>query len=200
MIAKLVVVFSLMTGAVMAACVSCFKTSEMELSRLLYTDLEPGDVALGDRAYGTFTDLALVQAQGADGVFRKHHDRHSDFRRGKKLGIGDHAVRWHKPYSSPQHMSEEEVAQLPEFLDVREVSILIRRPGWRDLRIIIVTTLLDVKRYSAKQLGKLYGLRWQAAEVNLRHLKTTLGMDMLSAKTPQTSGHTCWPTIFCEPL
>jgi hypothetical protein len=158
-IAKLVVVFSLMTGAVVSACLSCFKTSEMELSRLLYADLEPGDVALGDRAYGTFTDLALVQAQSADGVFRKHHARHTDFRRGQKLGIGDHAVRWHKPSKCPQHMNEEEFSQLPEFLDVREVSILIRRPGFRDLRLIIVTTLMDAKRYSAKQLGQLYGLR-----------------------------------------
>jgi Transposase DDE domain len=199
-IAKLVVVFSLMTGAVVAACVSCFKTSEMELSRVLYADLEPGDVALGDRAYGTFTDLALVQAQGADGVFRKHHARHSDFRRGKKLGIGDHAVRWHKPSKSPQHMSEEEFAQLPEFLDVREVSILLRRPGWRDLRIIIVTTLLDAKRYSAKQLGQLYGLRWQAAEVNLRHLKTTLGMEMLRAKTPQMVRKDLWAHLLAYNL
>lgn len=199
-IAKLVVVFSLMTGAVVSSCVSCFKTSEMELSRLLYADLEPGDVALGDRAYGTFTDLALVQAQGADGVFRKHHARNTDFRRGQKLGIGDHAVRWHKPSKCPQHMSKEEFAQLPEFLDVREVSILIRRPGWRDLRFIIVTTLLDAKRYSAKLLGQLYGLRWQAAEVNLRHLKTTLGMEMLSAKTPEMVRKDLWAHLLAYNL
>jgi Transposase DDE domain len=199
-IAKLVVVFSLMTGAVVAACVSCFKTSEMELSRLLYADLAPGDVALGDRAYGTFTDLALVQAQGADGVFRKHHARHTDFRRGKKLGIGDHAVRWQKPSKSPQQMSEEEFAQLPEFLEVREVSILIRRPGFRDLRIMIVTTLLEAKRYSVKQLGQLYDLRWQAAEVNLRHLKTTLGMEMLSAKTPQMVRKNLWAHLLAYNL
>lgn len=91
-IAKLVVVFSLMSGGVVSACVSCFKTREMELSRLLYADLGLGDVALGDRAYGTFTDRFLVQAQGADGEFRKHRPRHTDFRRGQKLGIGDHAV------------------------------------------------------------------------------------------------------------
>ena len=199
-IAKLVVVFSLVTGAVVSAWVSCFKTSEMELSRLLYADLAPGDVALGDRAYGTFTDLALVQQQGADGVFRKHHARHTDFRRGTKLGIGDHAVRWHKPSKSPEHMSEEEFAQLPEFLDVREVSIVIRRPGWRDLRIIIVTTLLDAKRHSARQLGQLYGLRWQAAEVNLRHLKTTLGMEMLSAKTPQMVRKDLWAHLLAYNL
>jgi hypothetical protein len=199
-IAKLVVVFSLMSGAVVAACVSCFKTSEMELSRLLYADLAPGDVALGDRAYGTFVDLALVQQQGADGVFRKHHARHTDFRRGQKLGIGDHAVRWHKPCKCPKHMNEEEFDQLPEFLEVREVSILIRRPGFRDLRMMIVTTLLDAKRYSAKQLGQLYGLRWQAAEVNLRHLKTTLGMEMLSAKTPEMVRKDLWAHLLAYNL
>jgi hypothetical protein len=199
-IAKLVVVFSLMTGAVVAACISSFKTSEMELSRLLYADLEPGDVALGDRAYGTFTDLALVQAQGAEGVFRKHHARHTDFRRGQKLGIGDHAVQWHKPRECPKHMSEEDFAQLPEFLEVREVSLLIRRRGFRDLRLIIVTTLLDAKRYSPKRLGQLYGLRWQAAEINLRHLKTTLGLEMLSAKTPEMVRKDLWAHLLAYNL
>jgi len=197
---KLVAVFSLWTGAVVTACVSCFKTSELEMSRLLYQQLEPGDVALADQAYGTFVDLALVQKQGADGVFRRHHARHSDFRRGKRLGIGDHAVRWPKPSCCPQHMSKEEFAQLPEFLEVREVSILLRRQGFRDKHIIIVTTLLDAQRYSAKQLGLLYGLRWQAAEVNLRHLKTTLGMEMLSAKTPQMVRKDLWAHLLAYNL
>lgn len=189
---KLVAVFSLWTGAVVTACVSCFKTSEWEISRMLYKQLDPGDVALADQAYGTFVDLALVQKQGADGVFRKHHARDTDFRRGKKLGIGDHAVRWQKPSKCPEHMDEEEFSQLPDVLEVREVSILLRRPGFKDQRIIIVTTLLDAKRYSAQRLGQLYGLRWQAAEVNLRHLKTTLGMEMLSAKTPEMVRKDLW--------
>ena len=56
------------------------------MSRLLYQDLEPQDVVLADQAYGSYVDLALVQQQGADGVFRKHHARQTDFRRGRKLG------------------------------------------------------------------------------------------------------------------
>jgi hypothetical protein len=40
------------------------------------------------------------------------------------------------------------------------------RKGFRDQRMIVVTTLLDAKRYSAQQLTLLYGLRWQAAEVH----------------------------------
>jgi hypothetical protein len=150
--------------------------------------------------HGTFMDLALVQQQGADGVFRKHHARNTDFRRGKKLGIGDHAVRWHKPGKCPQHMSKEEFSGLPQSLDVRGVSLLLRRQGFRDLRIIIVTTLLDPKRYSAHQLGLLYGLRWQAAEVNLRHLKTTLAMEMLTAKTPEMVRKDLWAHLLAYNL
>jgi len=68
-------------------------------------------------------------------------------------------------------MSASEFAALPTTLSVREVCL--RLTGFRDQTIIVVTTLLDAKRYSARQLTELYGLR-QAAEVNLRHLKTTL--------------------------
>jgi hypothetical protein len=34
--------------------------------------------------------------------------------------------------------------------------------------MVVVTTLLDAKPYSAKQLIQLYSWRWAAAEVNLR--------------------------------
>jgi len=91
-IAKLVVIFSLLTGAVVAACIAPLQWSEIVMSRLLYSDLDPEDVLLADQAYGNYVDLAWVQRQGADAVFRKHHARQTDFRRGKKTGIGDHQV------------------------------------------------------------------------------------------------------------
>ena len=45
-----------------------------------------------------------------------------------------------------------------------------------------MTTLLDAEVYPASELAKAYGLRWQI-EVNLKHLKTTMGLDVLSCKT-----------------
>jgi hypothetical protein len=45
-----------------------------------------------------------------------------------------------------------------------------------------MTTLLDVDRYPAEALAELYGQRWQV-ETNLRHLKITLGLDVLHTKT-----------------
>ena len=59
--AKLVVIFSLLTGAVVAAGIAPLNWSEIVMSRLLYGDLDPEDVLLADQAYGSFVDLAWVQ-------------------------------------------------------------------------------------------------------------------------------------------
>lgn len=199
-IAKLVVIFSLLTGAVVAGCIAPLNCSELVMSRLLYGDLAPEDVLLADQAYGSYVDLALVYQQGADAVFRKHHARQTDFRRGKKLGIGDHQVIWYKPKQCPRQMSEAEFAVLPTTLMVREVCLRLTRPGFRAQTIIVVTTLWDAKRYSVQQLTQLYGWRWQAAEVNLRHLKTTLNMEMLTAKTPEMVRKEIWTHLLSYTL
>jgi len=182
-IAKIVVMFSLVTGAAMQVLIATFKTSEVVLVRQLYKTLTPGEVVLADRAFGTYVDLVLVQSQQADAVFRKHQSRKSDFRRGKKLGIGDHIVTWHKPKCCPNGMTAKEFAALPDSVEVREVHLLIRHKGYRTQEIILVTTLVDSQIYTKVKLAQLYQLRWQA-EVDLRHVKTTLGMEMLRGKTP----------------
>jgi len=191
-IAKLVVWFCVTTGAVLDAAMASFNTSEWQLSRQLYARLTPDDVVVADSAYGTYADLALVKAAGADGVFRKHHARQCDFRRGKKLGIGDHRVVWQRPTQCSQSMSQDAFDTLPMTLDVREVHLLIQQPGFRPTEIIVVTTLHDPKRYPKAQLANLYQRRWQAAEVNLRHLKTTLTMEMIAAKTPEMVRKDLW--------
>lgn len=168
-IAKLVVMFSLCTGAVLNMMIAPFNTSELVMARDLYKLLEPRDVALADSAFGTYADMVLVQRAKADAVFRKQHARKTDFRRGKKLGIADHIVTWHQPKQPLQSMSREEFASLPETLSVREVHFQVYQKGFRPEEIIVVTTLLDPKKFSRHQLAKLYQLRWQATEVNLKH-------------------------------
>src|SRR5262249_39585555 len=48
--------------------------------------------------------------------------------------------------------------------------------------ITLVTTLLDPRTYSAQDLAELYLNRWQI-EVNFRHLKTTMGMEVMHCKS-----------------
>lgn len=191
-LAKVVVWFCGTTGAVLEVAVAAFNTSEWQLSRQLYAKLTPADVVVADSAYGSYADLALVRLAKADAVFRKHHARHCDFRKGKKLGIGDHIVEWHRPLNCPASMSSADFETLPTGLDVREVHLLLRQPGFRPSEIILVTTLLDPKRYPKTKLAELYQLRWFTTEVNFKHLKTTLQMEMLAAKTPEMVQKDIW--------
>src|SRR5262249_822642 len=55
-------------------------------------------------------------------------------------------------------------------------------PGCRVSVLTLVTTLLDAKRYPKEALARRYERRW-AVEVNLRHLKVSLGMDVLRCET-----------------
>ena len=80
-------------------------------------------------------------------------------------------------------MTIEEFEALPSSFII-QVCLRIKRRSFRAERSIIVTTLVDAKRYTVENLTSLYGFRWSAAEVNLRYLKTTLKMEMLTAKTP----------------
>jgi hypothetical protein len=60
----------------------------------------------------------------------------------------------------------------------------IEQPGFRTQTVIVVTTLLDANAFPKVEIAKLYRLRW-SVEVNLKHVKTTLNMEILSGKTPE---------------
>src|SRR5262249_60897924 len=74
------------------------------------------------------------------------------------------------------------VAALPETLLVRELRFATPQRGYRTRVITLVTTLLDPVTYPAAALADLYLGRWQI-EVNFRHLKTTMGLEVLHCKT-----------------
>ena len=71
---------------------------------------------------------------------------------------------------------------LPQSVKVRELRHRIHQAGYRTRCVTLVTTLLDDKLYTKHVLTDLYLQRWQI-EVNLRHLKQTLGMNGLRSCT-----------------
>lgn len=183
-IAKIGALFSLATGAAVALVIDVFNTHDVKLARKLYKFLNPGDILLGDRAFGSYADFVFVQNHQADAVFRKHQGRKNEMRRGKRIGPCDQLVLWSKPKSRPKGLSKEEFAALPLDLVLREVHYYIAIPGFRTKQVTLVTTLLDAVAYPIEKLMRLYSSRWEV-ELDLKHLKTTLGMDVLRGKTPQ---------------
>jgi len=176
-IARVSVLICMASGAIIDSDVGRYagkNASEQALLAGLLGSLTAGDVLLADRFYCGYAILAVLQAQGVDAVVQQHQRRGVDFRKGKRLGSGDHLVRWDKPKHCPNWLDEANFQALPETLQVREV-----RVG----RKILVTTLSDARTYSRESLEALYRDRWQV-ELDLRNIKSVLKLELLNCRTP----------------
>lgn len=176
-IARIVVVMSLTVGTVLDYAIGAFQgkgTGESTLLRSIFNCIEQNDILLGDRYYPSFFLMADVLAKGADGIFRGQAQRRYDFRQGQSLGKKDHIAAWKKP-KKPDWITQEIYDEYPTQIAVREFKVN---------RKIYVSTLLCPKKYNKKELSKIYELRWHL-EINLKNIKETMNMDMLSCKTPE---------------
>jgi hypothetical protein len=192
-ILRLVILLGLATAAALGAAVAPYagkETGESALLRSLFGSLRRGDVLVADRYYCSYWMLALALALGVDVVFRLHQKRHYDFRRGQRLGQGDHVVRWSKP-ERPDWMDEASYAALPASLTVRELKVVVNQRGCRVRQLIVATTLVEAARYSKDAIADLYHERWHA-ELDLRSIKSYLGMDLLRCRTPEMARKELW--------
>ena len=81
-------------------------------------------------------------------------------------------------------MTPEQWDALPKRLCVRELTIIVDVPGFRSKTIVVATSLLDRRAFPPQSFAALYRQRWYA-ELFLRDIKITLGMDVLRCKTPE---------------
>jgi IS4 transposase len=141
------------------------------------------DLLLGDRAFCAYADLVAIKKINCDAVFRKHQARKTSMLKGKIVGDCDKLVTWYKPTNCPKRLNKDEFNALPQIITLREIYYYIVIPGFRTERVSLITTLLEKVTYSTLDIVGLYGQRWDV-ELDLRHLKTTLEMDVLRCKTP----------------
>jgi hypothetical protein len=180
---KFLVLFSLSSGAILRVALAHWKNHDLRLLHGLWDALEKGDILLGDRAYGEYLTLAALPPRGVDVVARMHGARRVDYRKAiKRLGHHDGLFQWDKGYQQSKILSVKQWRQVPAQITVRilRFDAVIRR---RKKRITLVTTLLDPVAYPTHQLIGLYARRWHL-ELALRHLKTSMGMELLRCQTP----------------
>jgi hypothetical protein len=195
--------FDHVTGLLIDFITAHGHTHDLTHAHRFHALLGPGDLLLGDRAFGSFAHIALLLQQNLHGVFRAHQRLIVDFtagrkrrtqrpkgqRRGapasrqiKRLGEEDQVVAWIKPAACPAWMTAEQYADLPATVTVRELRYRVNRRGFRTTTVTLVTTLLDPEVYPKEELAELYRTRW-TIETNLRHLKQTMGMGVLRSKS-----------------
>ena len=198
---RLVVLLAFATAGLVGAALGPVKgkgTGETELFRRLLGQVESGDVVVADRYYCTWWLVALLLRCGADVCFRLHQLRHYDFRTGRQLGAGDHVVSWPKP-ARPAWMDEETYRALPESLEVREIRVVVNQPGFRVRQFVVATTLTDAQEYAKEDIADLYHQRWHV-ELDIRAVKQTLKMDILSCKTPEMVRKEVWAHLLAYNL
>ena len=198
---RLVVLLAFATAGVLGAALGPCKgkeSGETELFRTLLHQIRAGDLIVADRYYCTWWLVALLAQRGADVCFRLHQRRRYDFRKGRQLGRGDHVVRWSKP-ARPDWMDEQTYAELPDSLEMREVRVEVKQPGFRVRQLIVATRLTDATQYSAADVADLYHRRWHV-ELDLRAIKQTLQMDVLSCKTPAMIRKEIWAHLLAYNL
>jgi hypothetical protein len=98
--ARIVVVWSLACGAVVAAAVGRLKGKNTRAPRLfhsLYASLECADVILADRVSCSYWEVALLWGQGIAIVMRLQQRRPVDLRGGRRVGREEQVVSWTTP-------------------------------------------------------------------------------------------------------
>jgi hypothetical protein len=184
---RVVGIVCLASGALLDAAMGPCRgkgSDEQSLLRSILDVLESGEILLGDAFYATYFLLCALRERGIDGVFEQQGSRRrsTDFRRGKRLGPRDHLIELRKPKIKPAWMSQVEYDRAPQALKVRELYC-----GGK----ILMTTLLCPKQTTKAALKALYRDRWHV-ELDLRNIKTTLGMEMLSCRTPAMAQKEIW--------
>lgn len=195
-IARAVAILSLATACVMDLAMGPYKgkeTGESALLRSILGSLAAGDIAVMDRYYCSFMMIALLLVQGTHTCARKHHLRHSDFRRGRRLGKYDHLIVWTRP-QRPKWMDEEMYAEIPEQLVLREIRFHIIEPGRRTKTIDVITTLIDADECTKEDIAQLYGFRWNS-ELDIRSLKSNLNLAHVRSKSPAMVHREVWTTL-----
>lgn len=213
--ARLMALFHAGTGLLIEAFAVPHRGHDIAWASRLHPSLEAGDVLVGDRGFCSFAHLALLVGRGLHAVVRMHQTQVVDFAPGRtyvapggkrvaagrprtrwvrSLGPTDQVVEWLRPPDVPSWLGAEAYRGLPKSLLIRELRYRVETPGFRTREVTLATTLLDGEAYPASELSGLYAGRW-AIELNLRHLKTTMKMDVLRCKT--VPGVTKELTAYC---
>jgi hypothetical protein len=177
-VARAMLICCLGTGAVLSWMVAPFAWSERRLLYRMLRGLGPGNLLLGDAGLFSYMMLSRLVRFGSHALIRlpawkpaaKVH---------KRLGPGDRLEVWKRPRSVhtlfPKLLRRESAR-----LAVRVIKQVIRRKGYRDFTLRLVTTVLEAP---ADELVALYARRW-GIELDIRELKRSHMPKMLRGLSP----------------
>jgi IS4 transposase len=178
-LARMVIAFNLFTLVTVGHEMSGYKTGEKTLARRLTPQLRRDDVIVDDRGFAGVIRYWELRQQGLHFINRAHQALRID-----RLQIletfGRHDFLVKLPISKTQR---RRAPHLPEFLVVRVLKVTARIRGKKET-LLLVSSLVDPKKYPAREIRSLYRKRWRA-ETLIEELKIWLSADILRSKSPE---------------
>jgi hypothetical protein len=175
--ARVSVLYDVLNEIVLDGKMCSIKTGEVPLSRKHLQHAKKGDLIIMDRAYPSFESAYLMQQQGVEFLYRCKHNFSNQvfsfFQSGTKEKIVEIKTGQNKSFKNLPYNknSSIRVRLIRIVLDSGEIEILM-------------TSLLDNKKYLYKEFKELYFKRW-SIEKFYNRFKNVIGIERFSG----TSDH-----------
>jgi len=183
---RVVAAFSLQTAALLGVAEGPRLESEQSLAKTVLSQLAPQSVCVGDSNFGVFSVAQAARHYDLCTLLRLTACRAKALAKRTLRPDDDLPIRW-APSSDDRcdpQMSKEPIAG-------RLIYVRLERDGFRPVALYFFTTLLEASSYPRAALVTLYGRRWHV-ELDLRHVKSTLDMELLTAKSVEMARKELW--------
>ena len=183
-VARLLLICCAGTGAVLSWLAAPFAWSERLMLNRLLRSIGSGCLLIGDAGLFSYLLLSRLRRYRSAGLLRLPAWKTEAVRR-VRLARDDRLELWRRPRSAHTHFPRL-LRREPQFLWVRVVTCVLRRRGYRDIRLRLVTTLIDPRACPRRDLIELYGRRWDI-ELDIRDLKRNHLPAVLGGRTPSAA-------------
>ncbi len=146
-------------------------TNELDLGEEVILRLPKGSIVLGDRYYGCPRFAESVKEAGHDYLCRIKEYVAKKYIGSPESGSGEKSVLWE---------TNNFTTKKTHRVEGKFIWCTIERKGFRPVKLVLFTTL-DI---TPEEAASMYGLRWNV-ELDIRDIKSTLGMGMIHAKSPE---------------
>lgn len=174
---RIIAGFDLFSGVVTSVAEGPYRQSEHSLAVQIIRELDADWVHVGDCNFGIYHIMQAVIGSRSHAVVRLRVARAKRLAQQRLQPGMDLDVLW-SPSRHDQY--ETDLATFP--VAGRLIYRRLEKNGFRPIDLYLFTTLTDRDQFPLDEIVTLYGQRW-IAELDLRHVKTTLQMEALDGKS-----------------
>ncbi|HTR52896.1 MAG TPA: IS4 family transposase [Kofleriaceae bacterium] len=189
---RVVVLMAVRSHLLAAASFGPYSIDERRYAESLWESVPDRSLVLIDRNYLQANVLVPIMTKGSERHWITRATARTTFRSIRRLGPGDELVE--------MEVSQEARRQdpsLPKYFDVR--AIRYERKGYQPQ--LLLTSLVDEKRYPADELRTLYHERWEV-ELGFGEIKTDMleRLETIRSKSPSSVTQETWGVLIAYNL